>query len=51
MQYVIGKVAWLMQKCLDTTAAEVCFNCLDKELMYIYILVNECSCKYICWNE
>lgn len=24
MQYIIGKIAWLMQKCLDTTAAEVC---------------------------
>jgi hypothetical protein len=36
MQYVIGKVAWLMQKCLDTTAAEVCFNCLDKKLINIY---------------
>ncbi|CAF1009470.1 unnamed protein product [Adineta steineri] len=22
MQYIIGKIAWLMQKCLDTTAAE-----------------------------
>lgn len=26
MQYIIGKVAWLMQKCLDTTAAEVCID-------------------------
>jgi nucleoside permease NupC len=24
MQYIIGKIAWFMQKCLDTTAAEVC---------------------------
>lgn len=23
MQYIIGKVAWLMQICLNTTAAEV----------------------------
>ncbi|CAF5219948.1 unnamed protein product, partial [Rotaria magnacalcarata] len=22
MQYIIGKIAWLMQKCLNTTAAE-----------------------------
>jgi hypothetical protein len=28
MQYVIGKIAWLMQKCLNTTAAEVCIDCL-----------------------
>lgn len=27
MQYVIGKIAWLMQKCLDTTAAEVGIAC------------------------
>jgi nucleoside permease NupC len=26
MQYVIGKIAWIMQKCLDTTAAEVCID-------------------------
>jgi nucleoside permease NupC len=26
MQYIIGKIAWLMQKCLDTTAAEVDFE-------------------------
>lgn len=26
MQYIIGKIAWLMQKCLDTTAAEVCLE-------------------------
>ena len=23
MQYIIGKIAWFMQKCLNTTAAEV----------------------------
>lgn len=23
MQYIIGKIAWVMQKCLHTTAAEV----------------------------
>ncbi|CAF3476228.1 unnamed protein product [Rotaria sp. Silwood1] len=28
MQYVIGKLAWLMQKCLNTTAAEVCIHIL-----------------------
>ena len=27
MQYVIGKIAWIMQKSLDTTAAEVCVKC------------------------
>jgi nucleoside permease NupC len=27
MQYVIGKIAWIMQKCLNTTAAEVCIEC------------------------
>ncbi len=26
MQFIIGKIAWLMQKCLDTTAAEVYFE-------------------------
>jgi nucleoside permease NupC len=53
MQYIIGKIAWLMQKCLSTTAAEVYLDWFlfsDKDLRYIF-LVNECSCKYICWNE
>jgi len=27
MQYIIGKIAWLMQVCLNTTAAEVGRHC------------------------
>ena len=37
MQYIIGKIAWLMQKCLHTTAAEVNTNDLlfsKKEFFY-----------------
>jgi len=47
MRYIIGKIAWVMQICLHTTAAEVGINNFEfskKNEEFFQNLVNECSC-------
>jgi hypothetical protein len=51
MQYIIGKIAWFMQQCLHTTAAEVDKYVATGILYKKISLVDDCSCQYICWNE
>jgi hypothetical protein len=51
MQYIIGKIAWFMQQCLHTTAAEVEKNIPKKKEFCRKYLVDDRSGKYICWNE
>ena len=52
MQYIIGKIAWLMQRCLNTTAAEVTFGTvLVSTEIRCFRLVDERRGEYLRWHE